>query len=73
MNDDPSIVQLIERIARLEEKIASVEKRFEERFTGIEKRIERLECAVKEYNTRLWTLLAGIAVSIALQILSRLV
>jgi len=71
--DDPNIVQLIERIAKLEEKITNVEKRFEERITSIEKRIEKLECAVKEYNTKLWTLLAGIAVSIALQILSRLV
>ena len=71
--NDPAIVQLIERIAKLEEKITNVEKRFEERITNIEKRIEKLECAVKEYNTKLWTLLAGIAVSIALQILSRLV
>ena len=71
--DDPNIVQLIERIAKLEEKITNVEKRFEERITSIEKRIEKLECAVKEYNTKLWTLLAGIAVSIALQILSRLI
>ena len=71
--DNPNIVQLIERIAKLEEKITNIEKRFEERITSIEKRIEKLECAVKEYNTKLWTLLAGIAVSIALQILSRLV
>ena len=71
--NDPDIVQLIERIAKLEEKITNVEKRFEERITSIEKRIEKLECAVKEYNTKLWTLLAGIAVSIALQILSKLV
>jgi phage shock protein A len=71
--NDPSIVQLIERIAKLEEKITNVEKRFDERISSIEKRIEKLECAVKEYNTKLWSLLAGIAVSIALQILSRLV
>jgi phage shock protein A len=71
--NDPGIVQLIERIAKLEEKITNVEKRFEERISSIEKRIEKLECAVKEYNTKLWTLLAGIAVSIALQILGRLI
>jgi Na+/phosphate symporter len=71
--DDPSVIKLIERIARLEEKIVSVEKRFEERIADLDRRIERLECAVKEYNARLWALLAGIAVSIALQILSRLV
>ena len=71
--DDPNVVQLIERIAKLEEKIASVEKRFEDRIAELDKRIERLECAVKEYSARLWALLAGIAVSIALQVLSRLV
>jgi prefoldin subunit 5 len=67
------MVQLIERIAKLEEKIASVEKRFEERIAELDKRIERLECAVKEYSARLWALLAGIAVSIALQILIKLI
>jgi uncharacterized coiled-coil protein SlyX len=73
MSDDPGVVHLIERIAKLEEKIASVEKRFDDRIADLDRRIDRLECAMKEYSARLWALLAGIAVSIVLQILSRLV
>jgi hypothetical protein len=50
MNDDPTYTELIERIARLEEKVRN------------------LECLVKKLDTRLWFVLAGIIVSILVQI-----
>jgi len=63
--DDPLIMELIQRVTRLEERTSAIEK-FMDNFQD---RLDKLEKSLEKVDGRIWAVLSGIAVSIIIQIL----
>jgi hypothetical protein len=67
--DDPLFIELVAKVARLEERVNGVEKSLafvKEKVEGLEKRVEKID-------NRTWWILATIAVSIIVQVLLRVI
>ena len=67
--DDPILVDLIARVARLEERVNGVERV----ISLLKEKIEGLERRVEKVDNRTWWILATIAISIIVQILLRVI
>jgi len=70
--DDPLLLEfssLKERVTRLEERFTLIERL----MTALEQRIDKLEKVLEKIDGRVWYLLAGIIVSILIQILLRFI
>jgi polyhydroxyalkanoate synthesis regulator phasin len=67
--DDPIILDLVARVARLEERVNGIEKT----IAFVKEKIEGLERRVEKVDNRTWWILATIAISIVVQVLLRLV
>jgi uncharacterized Rmd1/YagE family protein len=65
--DDPIILDLVARVARLEERVNGIEKT----IAFVKEKIEGLERRVEKIDSRTWWILATIAVSIIVQVLLR--
>jgi uncharacterized coiled-coil protein SlyX len=68
--DDPLLLEfssLKERVTRLEERFTLIERL----MSSLEQRIDRLEKIIEKIDGRVWYLLAGIILSILIQILLR--
>lgn len=65
--DDPIILDLVARVARLEERVNGIEKT----IAFVKEKIEGLERRVEKIDNRTWWILATIAVSIIVQVLLR--
>jgi uncharacterized coiled-coil protein SlyX len=63
--DDPILVDLIARVARLEERVNGVEKV----ISLLKEKIEALESSVSRIDNRLWYVITGVVLSILVQIL----
>lgn len=67
--DDPILVDLIARVARLEERVNGVEKV----ISLLKEKIEVLEGRAEKIDNRTWWILATIAISIIVQVLLRVI
>jgi hypothetical protein len=57
--EDPVIVDIIQRVARLEEK-----------FSALEKMLSFLKEKIERIDERMWFIVAGVVISILLQVLA---
>jgi phage shock protein A len=67
--DDPLFIELVAKVARLEERVNGLERTIafvKEKIEGLEKRMEKVD-------NRIWWILATITVSIIVQILLRVI
>jgi len=68
-HDNPTLVSLVERVARLEERVNGIEKT----IAFIKEKIEGLERRAEKVDNRTWWILATIAISIIVQVLLRVI
>jgi phage shock protein A len=68
-HDDPIILDLVARVARLEERVNGIEKT----IAFVKEKIEGLEGRMEKVDNRLWYVITGVILSILLQILMRLI
>ena len=68
-HDDPTLVSLVERVARLEERVNGIERT----IAFVKEKIEGLERRVEKVDNRTWWILATIAISIIVQVLLRVI
>jgi len=66
--DDPKFTELIERIAKLEERTNSLEWKIEEKTNNLLNMFKNLECVVRKVDTRTWAILVTVILGILLQI-----
>jgi hypothetical protein len=66
-NQDPIVIDIIQRVAKLEERVTMLE-----RIIGlIKEKLDKVECVVDKIDGRVWLVLASIIVSILIQILMK--
>jgi hypothetical protein len=63
--EDPVIVDIIQRVARLEEKFSALEKM----LNFLKEKIEAVESVTERIDERTWFIVAGVVVSILVQVL----
>jgi archaellum component FlaC len=68
-NNDPIIIDIVQRISRLEAQYENIEKS----ISFLKEKIGSLEERVEKVDSRTWWILGGIAISILIQILLRLI
>jgi hypothetical protein len=62
---DPVIVDIVQRVARLEEKFSALEK-----MLGLlREKIEEVESLAERIDARVWFIVAGVVISILVQVL----
>jgi len=67
--EDPIVIDLLQRVSRLEARVDGVEKI----VNILKEKVEKLEELVKEVDSKTWYIVAGIAISILIQILLAIV
>jgi uncharacterized Rmd1/YagE family protein len=67
--DDPLFLDLVQRVARLEERVNGVEKV----VALLKEKIEGLESHISRIDNRLWYVITGVALSILVQVLLKLI
>jgi len=63
--EDPIVIDLLQRVSRLEARVDGVEKI----MNILKEKVEKLEQLVKEVDSKTWYIVAGIVISILIQIL----
>ena len=63
--EDPIVIDLLQRVSRLEARVDGVEKI----MNILKDKVEKLEQLVKEVDSKTWYIVAGIVLSILIQIL----
>jgi len=63
--EDPIVIDLLQRVSRLEARVDGVEKI----MNILKDKVEKLEQLVKEVDSKTWYVVAGIVLSILIQIL----
>jgi archaellum component FlaC len=63
--EDPIIIDLLQRVSRLEARVDGVEKV----MNILKEKVEQLEEVVKSVDSKTWYIVAGIAISILMEIL----
>jgi len=67
--EDPIVIDLLQRVSRLEARVDGVEKI----MNILKEKVEKLEQLVKEVDSKTWYIVAGIVISILIQILLAIV
>jgi len=65
--DDPMLIDLVQRVTRLEERMSGVEKL----MSSLQGRLDRLEDKISSVDSKTWYVLASVIVGILLTILTR--
>jgi hypothetical protein len=68
-NDDPLILDLAQRLSRVEERVGGLEKI----VSILSDRLDRLEKRLDKIDSKTWGILTGVLVSIALIILTKVI
>jgi hypothetical protein len=63
--ENPVIVDIIQRVARLEEKFSALEKM----LNFLKEKIESVESVTERIDERTWFIVAGVMISILVQVL----
>jgi len=63
--EDPVIVDIIQRVTRLEEKFSALEKM----LGFLKEKIEAVESVTERIDERTWFIVAGVVISILVQVL----
>jgi uncharacterized coiled-coil protein SlyX len=63
--DDPVIIDLLQRVSRLEARVDGLEKT----LNALNDKIDKVEESTEKIDEKVWYILAGILVSIAIEVL----
>jgi len=66
-DNDPMMMDLVQRVTRLEERVSAVERFME----GLQKRLDGLEQKISSVDSKTWYILSGVIVGILLTLLTR--
>jgi len=64
-SNDPIVIDLLQRVARLESRVDSLERTLQ----SLDKKIDSVEESIKEVDSKTWYIVAGILVTIAIDLL----
>ncbi len=66
--DDPVVIDIVQRVTRLEERVLMLEKI----INMLREKISKIETLAEKIDSRTWYIITGIILSILIQILMRL-